>query len=187
MSEFDQKLIEDIFELCSSKINSRFSSFAKIDDCIVSEVAPSKLIDDLDHRSEILLYGVNVTIRMQFFYNSESFTKSLAHLYEEVNKRRVIDLFNELANLSGGKVKEVFVEQGVVCALSLPMNITTTKLKVINISEVLPNLKYYEIKKGDEKLFAAKVSFEIHDTSKFANFNKDFNKSDIEEGEVEFF
>ena len=187
MSNSNSHLTQDLFDLCIAKISECFILFSKISNCSISDINISQFPDDIDHRSEIILYGVNITFRIQFFYNSLNFTNNLESLYEKVTKERVIDFFGETANLTAGKIKEVLFDQGIVCALSLPMNISTSKLKVIEGTEVLSKFKYCEMKLENERLFASKISFEIHDEIKFKDFNKNYKRTNVDDGEVEFF
>lgn len=183
----EQKLINDIFELCSSKVNERFSLFSQIKDCETEEILAENILGNIDYRSEVLLYGVSVTIRLQFFYNCESLGEALTHLYENAQKERIVDFFNEVGNLTGGKVKEVLLGQGIVTALSLPMCVATNKSKTIVVEEVLPNFKYFQIRHRNNNIFSSKISIEIHDVNKFSNFDIAYSKSDFQDGDVDFF
>lgn len=182
-----EKLMNDVFGLCNMKISERFSMFSKMDGCEIVAVAADKILENIDHRSEVLLYGTSITIRLQFFYNRELCKLMLAHLYDDVGKERVVDFFNEVGNLTGGKVKEVLAGHGVITALSLPMSIPTNKIKSISIEEVLPSSRYFQVFFKGEEIYSAKVSFEIHDLGKFNNFDKDYSKSNCQDGEVDFF
>jgi hypothetical protein len=183
----NQNLVKDIFELSSLKLNDRFNLFSQLKECAIDEISSKEILDATSFRSEILLYGANITIRFQLFYSCEQIIPVLGHLYDNLNQSGVVDFFNEVCNLTGGKIKEVLIEQGIVAALSLPMSIETTKSKVIGSNEVLANYKYYRIQNQDKHVFSAKVSFEIHDESKFSSFDKNFLKSDIQDGDIDFF
>lgn len=183
----EEKIVDDVFSLCNTKINERFNLFSKLKECEIISVSASEVLDNIDHRSEILLYGTSITVRIQFFYNCEVFKTILAHLYDDAGKERVVDFFNEVGNLTGGKVKEVLMGHGVVTALSLPMSIATNKTKSITATEVLPKSRYFQIRFNDNNIFSSKVSFEIHDQRKFNNFDKDYLKSDFKDGDVDFF
>lgn len=180
-------LVNDIFELCSLKMNDRFNSFSQLKECSLKEKFNDRCLELADYRSEVLLYGANITIRFQFFYNRKSFGPLLAHIYEQSTNERIVDFFNEVGNLTGGKVKEVLFEQNIITALSLPMCIDTNKDKILTTSEVLSENRFFEVSFKDQSIYAAKISFEIHDQDKFLNFDKNFSKSDIQDGEVDFF
>lgn len=183
----DLKLVNDIFEMCSSKLNDRFNSFSQLKESSLHEAKGDSGLDSVDYRSEVLLYGADITVRIQLFYNCMQYGSYLKNIYDDVTQDRVIDFFNEVGNLTGGKVKEIFFEQGIVAALSLPMSIGTTKTKIIKSKEVLNEQKTFESKYKDQSIYMAKVSFEIHNQEKFSKFDKNLSKLEIQDGEVDFF
>ncbi len=188
MAHIDEGLRKDLFDLCIDRSRERFETFSKIKNCASVEIEKEKIIDSVNHRSEILLYGLSITVRLQFFYDYELLKKHLEHLFQVTEKSNIIDFFNEVANLSGGKIKEIFVEQGIVSALSLPMNISTAKAKICSVVDVLPHSMYIAVQTADAKrLYDTRISFEVHDPTSFKGFDKNFKKSDIDDGDVEFF
>lgn len=185
------KIENDIFELCREKLNDRFNSFSQLKESQLNEFEDgprvNSLLENIDYRSEILLYGPDITIRFQIFYNWNFFSTYLKNIYDQVTKERVIDFFNEVGNLTGGKVKEIFFEQGIVATLSLPMSINTNKSKINQSKEVLGQYKMFESMFQGQSIYLGKISFEIHNQGKFSSFDKQLSKLEIQDGEVDFF
>ncbi len=180
------KVYEDIFSLCSDKLLNRFIGFGGFKDVTISHNPEGKISDDVNYRAEIILYGSDMTLRIQIFFCVESYHELLKHIYTEVTDKRVIDFQCELCNLTGGKIKEVAVEQGIVVALSLPMNAETDKLKLINSKNVLSEVRHFDLMMAEKVVLSSKVSFEIHNLEKFSNFKADFTMSNVSDGDVEF-
>lgn len=187
-NEVKNDLYREVLDLNAETVKIRFESFSKLKGLTFTEFGG--LVDeelDIDHRSEIFLYGVDITIRIQMFYNKENAGKTLANLFNnESTDERVIDFFNEVCNLSAGRMKEVFFDQGIVTALSLPIDIKTNLRKISNTQEVLPCNFSWVFFDGDEKIFGTRISLEIHNEAKFENFSKDAGET-VDDGEVEFF
>lgn len=111
----------------------------------------------------------------------------LENLYTDVTDKRIFDFFNELCNLTCGKLKEVLVEQGIVAALSLPIDINTSPRKILVSQEVLPYFKYGKVEdENGQPLLKFKLSVEIHQLDPFKDFDVNFKKED-DDDDVEFF
>lgn len=183
----EKKLINDLMDLCVNKVVDRFEGFAKIKGCNSKEIELVSISDSINYRSEILLYGVDLTIRFEFFFNLEDQSNYLSGIFDEVTEKRIKDFYNEVANLTGGKIKEVLYEQNIVTGLSLPVSVKTTKRKIKSAGEVLTHIKIWSVSKNEKTIFLVKSTIEVHQLEPFKDFNKDFKKSDIEDGDIDFF
>lgn len=183
----DTKLVKDLMDLCIDKVTDRFKGFAKIESCTHEETNLESVPDRINFRSEILLYGVDLTMRFQFFFNLDDQANYLSKIFDELNEKRIIDFYNEVANLTGGKIKEVLYEQNIVTGLSLPVSVKTSKRKIKSSGDVLSHSNIWSISKNEESIFWLKSSIEVHKPEAFKVFNKDFKKIDIEDGDIDFF
>ncbi|MGZ3809852.1 MAG: hypothetical protein ACXVCE_17340 [Bacteriovorax sp.] len=168
-------------------MNDRFNSFSQLRESFLQAPEDKIGLSDIDCRSEVLLFGAHITVRIQIFYHRDIFGPYLKNIYDNVTRERVVDFFNEVGNLTGGKVKEIFFEQGIVVALSLPISIETTKDNVLKSKEVLPEHKFYESRYKEKSLYAAKISIDVHSLEKFSSFDKNYSMSEFKDGDVEFF
>ena len=161
-------------------------NFSGLKECAILESKAVKIIDSVNHRSEILIYGLDITLRLQLFYDTEVYKKLLAHIYDDVTVKRIIDFHCEVCNLVGGKIKEALMDQSIVVALSLPMNIETTKIKAINSHDVLKEFGFFDIEFGGQKILSSKISFQIHNEEKLKNFKVSEVTDSSNDGDVEF-
>jgi len=178
--------IPELNQYIISKCKDRFETFSKIAPVEPVECKLSDLGMWVNYRSEIFLYGVDLTVRFQIVYSDEDFQEFLKDLFDQVSPEKVRDFFNEICNLSLGKTKELFASQGVTVAISLPVGIDTTKARLMMAGEeVLKHTKVWFMKKNEKPLFYVKVSLEIHRPESLEKLTGD-SAADSQEGEVEF-
>lgn len=179
--------IDEILSLTIEKCRDRFITFSKVEGVTAEQVPSAQLSAMINHRSEIFLYGVDLTVRFQVIYSDILFQPHVAPLFDSVNEAKVRDFFNEICNLSLGKMKEILVEQGIMVALSLPVDIDTTRERVLGAEEVLTHSRLCRLHKGSETLCYVKVALEIHRQDVVDAFNSDIGDKESEDGEIEFF
>lgn len=155
---------------------------------IKSVVSDAYLDMDFNKRSEICIYGIDVTVRLQIFFNVEKHKNKISHLYtDEVTDGRVEDFFNELANLTLGKIKEVMMGQGVNGSLSLPISISLLRAEPTDTNKVLPQSKDYSIQNSLGVDAIVRASFETSKMNLLSGLDWDLKNFDSTGGEVEFF
>jgi hypothetical protein len=178
---------ERILSLTIDKCHSRFESFAKLENIEVKPCSASAIGFDVDRRSEILLYGVELTIRFQTFYSDANFAKHLKGTFENPSMEQVHDFFNELGNLTLGKMKEVFIANKLNVALSLPVSVSTSKARVLESPHILTSHGLWTVKQKNQTLFYAYVSLEIHKNETLNNFDENLGNQNSGDGDIELF
>lgn len=178
---------ERVLEVTFQKCLKRFESFSKIEGVQAIVVESDQIEASVNRRSEIFLYGVDLTLRFQLFYSDIKFQKYLKSTFDNPTEEHVRDFFNEVCNLTLGKMKEVFTNNKIIVALSLPVNIQTSVSRILASRDVLHNTEVQDFKKDGESLFYAKVSAEIHKESTLANFQDIENSGGVDDGDIQFF
>lgn len=181
---------DGIFSLVQHYIIKRFEGMINEKGYEIKEVPENVYHENtrIDHRSEIFIYGTDVTVRLQFFFNLQNYIKKIAHLFEDgATDARVEDFFNELANMTLGKTKEMLVNQGVSAALSLPISVETAAVKSNLLSEVLTHRKDYSISKEDKITVLSRVSLVVHKPEVFKGFDWTIKDQSENAGDVELF
>jgi hypothetical protein len=182
--------VSDIFEVCGTYLGRRFERLIGHQGFEVKRIDGELAHVDLrpNSCSEIFINGTDVTVRLQLFFNKESFRGSINHLYAGgATDRKVEDFFNELANLVCGRVKHIMILQGANAALSLPIAVKICASPSRYKSEVLTHVADYVVQKGKAIAFAPRVSLAIHKRDTFANFDPNFDERSEQDGDAEFF
>jgi len=182
--------VNDIFELCATYLVRRVANMVGRSDFFIARADNKDTHSDLrpNRRSEIFIYGTDITVRLQVFFNKENFRGAINHLYiGGANDQKVDDFFNELGNMVCGRVKHIMVLQGVNAAVSLPIAVRIGDRPMQLRSEVLTHVSEHVINKGQDVAFAARVSLAIHKPDKFIKFDPKVDEASEQNTEAEFF
>lgn len=178
---------ERVLDLTADRCRTRFESFSKITNVTLKPCSLSSVGFEINRRSEIFLYGVDITMRFQAFYSDVSFKKHIQGIFQDPTTEQVHDFFNELGNLTLGKMKEVFIANKVNVAISLPVSVSTSKARILESPHILTNVALWRIEKEGQTLCYIYASAEIHKPEALDNFDENAGGQNDSDGEIELF
>lgn len=176
----------DLFTLTFNCLEFSLQNFGNFPNVKCEEYSPDAKVYSINHRSEIFIYGVDISLRFQLFFDNEFFQKRLGSMIPDANTEKVNDFFNEICNLTCGKVKKTFEEQNIRAALSLPISTETAEKKLKLLSEVLPDIKDGRVlDENGNVLLYIRVSMCVHNKEAFKSLDIYKKSESVAEGEIE--
>ena len=112
MNESQKK---DLFDFTAENLSKNFESLGSLSGLQQTHIEGLRGVPMFaaPQCSEICLFGENVTLRLQIFYDMQNALKYLGDSLPSATEAKVIDFFNEVCNMTYGKIKHIFTDQSL--------------------------------------------------------------------------
>lgn len=169
------------WELCRHTAVQRLTYLSRVDWDLIEHDAWDQLVF-ASHMAVITVAGKDLKIFFKAHFRPSGMAKSVSNC---TDTRRCVDFLNEFANLFAGGIKQILLEQKLICGISLPTVLSGFD-EIIFSDKIRPHryLDCFKLKNQDTEIFIT-VSTDIMSTFVFDNIQNCAVEAE-DEGEIEF-